>query len=344
MVMEAGEQYYAFELARAARRLAEEVLEVKPGSRVVITADTQSDFRVVQASAEAVFAAGGVPVVIYYHTQPRPQLEPPDPVAAAVANADIWIEHSVCYTMYTQTWHKALEAGVQYCELGGMDVDGMVRCIGNQNITLLAEMGERIIRLLTGCKEFRVTSEPGTDLAFSNEGIQVGMFKMKTNPEKIPIMLAGQISWLPVEASMNGRLVADGVLYPPGEVGLIQNPVEFDVERGRIVELRGMREAKLLKAWIDSLGDETLYRIAHVSLGFNPGIMVPTGRVMEDERAFGDIDFGWGAWVGRPAAGHFDFTVRSVSYWADGVQLCDQGVFVHPQLAPLCREMGVPRH
>ena len=344
MVMEARDEYLAFELARASRRLAEEVLEVKPGTRVVITADTQSDMRVVWANAQAVYAAGGVPVVMLYHTQPRPQMEPPDSVAAAIANTDIWIEHSVSYIMYSHAWHKALEAGVQYCELGGMDADGMVRCIGKQNITLMAEMGERIIRLLTDCKEFHVTSELGTDVTFSNEGVQVGMFKMKTNPEKIPIMLAGQVSWLPVEETLRGKIIADGILYPPAEVGLIQTPVEFEVNAGRIVAIKGQRESKLLQNWINNLKDETLYRIAHVSLGFNPGIMVPTGRVMEDERAFGDIDFGWGAWVGRPAAGHFDLTIRSVSYWMDGVQLCNNGIFVHPELAPLCREMGVPRH
>ena len=132
-VMEAREEYYAFELAKAARKLADEILEVKPGQTVAITADTMSDARVVQASAAAVFAAGGLPTILLYHTQPRPQMEPPAPVAAAVASADIWIEHAVSYVMYTRAWHKALDAGVQYCELGGMDADGMVRCIGQQS-------------------------------------------------------------------------------------------------------------------------------------------------------------------------------------------------------------------
>jgi hypothetical protein len=60
---------------------------------------------------------------------------------------------------------------------------------------------------------------------------------------------------------------------------------------------------------------------------------VPTGRILEDERAFGDIDFGWGAWVDRPAAGHFDFTCRQVSLSANGVQILREGRFVEPTLA-----------
>lgn len=342
-VMEARDEYYQFEMARAASKLAREILEVKPGQTVVITADTQSDGRVVWASASAVHAAGGVPVVVYYHSQPRPQMEPPAPVAAAVAAADIWIEHAVNYTMYTHAWHKALEAGVQYCELGGMDVDGMVRCIGQQDVGLLAEMGERIIRLLTDA-EVRITSASGTDVTFHNRGVKVGEFKMKATPARTPIMLAGQVSWQPVEESMHGRIVADGILYPPAEVGIMTETVSFDVAAGRITAIGGGREARLLQNWTDQLNDPTIYRIAHVSYGFNPGIPVPTGRVVEDERAFGDMDFGWGAWVGRPSAGHFDFTVRSVSVWANGVPLEKDGVFVHPELAELCRAMGVPRH
>jgi len=270
-------------------------------------------------------------------------MEPPAPIAAAVASADIWIEHAVAYTMYTHAWHTALEAGVQYCELGGMDVDGMVRCVGQQDVHLLAEMGERVIRLLTDA-EIRITSATGTDVTFHNRGAQVGAFKMKANPEKIPIMLPGQVSWLPVEASMQGTLIADGILYPPSEVGILNETVRFDVESGRITGISGGREARLLQNWLDVLNDPTMMRIAHVSYGFNPGIPVPTGRVVEDERAFGDVDFGWGAWVGRPAAGHFDFTIRSVSFWANGEPLSANGIFVHPELAELCRAMGVPRH
>ena len=74
------------------------------------------------------------------------------------------------------------------------------------------------------------------------------------------------------------------------------------------------------------------------------GVRVPTGRILEDERAFGDIDFGWGAWVGRLATGHFDFTCRQISLWADGIQILDKGHYVEPTLATLCREMGVAGH
>jgi len=343
LVMEASDRYYDLEMALAAKRLAEEILEIKRGQTVAITADSASDYRVVEASAKAVFAAGGIPIILYYHTQLRPQMELPSPIAAAVAAADIWIEHAVSYTMYTKSWHKALEAGVQYCELGGMDVDGMVRCIGQQNISLMAEMGEEVIGLLTDA-DVHVTSLAGSDVRFHNKGVTVGEFKMKANPQKIPIMLAGQVSWSPVEKSLNGKLMADGILYPPTEIGIMNETVEFIIKEGRIITIEGAKEAKLLRNWINQLNDQTMYRIAHISVGFNPGIPLPTGRIVEDERAFGDIDFGFGAWVGRPAAGHFDFTCRQVTITANGEKLQENGRYVHPKLSSLCRAMGVPHH
>lgn len=338
-VVEARDEYYSLELARAARRLADEILEVRPGQTVAITADTQSDARVVWATAAAIHAAGAVPIVVTHHTQARPQMEMPKPVAAAVGAADIWIEFAVSYTVYTHGWHAALAAGVQYCGLNGLDADGMVRCIGQQDVGSLAAMADVVERLLSDA-DMRVASAAGSEITFSNHGIKVGEFKMKANAGKIPIMLAGQVSWSPVETSLQGRLVADGILYPPTEAGILHEPIVFDIEAGRIVRLAGGSEARLLQKWLDARNDPNLYRIAHISMGFNPGVPSPTGRILEDERAFGDIDFGFGAWVGRPAAGHFDFTCRQVSAWANGAPIMQDGAFVHPELARLLPGLG----
>ncbi len=342
-VVEARDEYYALELAAAARRMVDEILEVKPGQRVVITTDSHTDERVVRASAAAVFAAGALPIRIDYPLARSPLEEMPAPIAAAVAAADIWIELTIGCTVYTSAWQAAVDAGVQYYGPNGVDVDGMVRCIGRTDVRLIEELGRRLEQLLIGAT-MRVTSAAGSDITFTNPKTPLAAFRMRANAEKIPIMLAGQISWTPVEETMAGILVADGVLSEPKEVGLIDTPLVVTVAGGRIQSIEGGKEARLLRNWIAERRDPTLHRIAHVSTGFNPGILTPSGRILEDERAFGDIDFGWGAWVGRPAAGHVDFTCRQVTIEADGVLLQKDGLFVHPDLAEICRAMGVPRH
>lgn len=38
-----------------------------------------------------------------------------------------------------------------------------------------------------------------------------------------------------------------------------------------------------------------MFRLAHYSIGFNPGVTKPTGRIVEDERLFGCIEMGIGS-------------------------------------------------
>ena len=58
-------QYYEYELAKAARMLVSEMFKLKPGETFVVTADTESDPRVVDATAAAAFAAGAKPLVVW---------------------------------------------------------------------------------------------------------------------------------------------------------------------------------------------------------------------------------------------------------------------------------------
>ena len=56
---------YEFELGKAAKILVEELFKLKAGEEFVITFDTESDMRVVEATARATFAAGAKPIVIW---------------------------------------------------------------------------------------------------------------------------------------------------------------------------------------------------------------------------------------------------------------------------------------
>ena len=95
--------YLAFELAQGARKLVEDVMQTKAGEDLVITADTSSDWRVVEATAQAAYAAGARPTVVWYESRPDAVMEPPGPVAGAVREADVWID-------VTDTFAAKLEA------------------------------------------------------------------------------------------------------------------------------------------------------------------------------------------------------------------------------------------
>ncbi|PKW17742.1 leucyl aminopeptidase (aminopeptidase T) [Saccharopolyspora spinosa] len=99
----------------------------------------------------------------------------------------------------------------------------------------------------------------------------------------------------------NSTLVFDGALWPPAEIGLLRSPVRCKVENGMVTEITGDRDAEVFRDWTESFDDPNMFRSTHWSLGFNPGVLVSTGRIAEDERVFGCVEIGIGtkgAWIG----------------------------------------------
>ena len=99
---------------------------------------------------------------------------------------------------------------------------------------------------------------------------------------------------------------------------------------------------------MESLNDpENMYRLAHYSLGFNPGIRAITGRIVEDERVFGCIEFGIGSQgksiLGKEwaAAGHTDGIVLNPTIILDGKTFEEDGVYQHPEIREYCRKLGI---
>ena len=159
---EPRDEYYYLELNKAAHKL---VTELRPaaGKQVLITADTASDMRVARATAAAVYAVGGVPTLISYHTLDEPMVEPPKPVLGASQQAEIWYNFSVAYQLYSPAYHAAVDNGCIYVELTGMDVDMMVRTIGRVNYPPMQEMADLLYEMSQKADVVRLTTPAGSD-------------------------------------------------------------------------------------------------------------------------------------------------------------------------------------
>lgn len=346
--MEMRDEYMSFEIAKGALTLARDVMLVKPGENVVITGDSCTDRRVVEAAANAVHAIGGQPTVIYYPTAPNSCMQPYAPIAAAVEHADVWIEFTYSYIMHSPAFRAALAAGCRYICLTGMDAMMMVRTISNIDYGLVIELGEMLQRHVQEADEVIVRSAAGTDLKGYNRGRKVRLSGKRATEKGYPVMLAGQISWCPIEETIEGTLVFDGALWPPLELGRLTSPVAMTLKEGRVSDIRGGHEAQVFKRWMEGLGDpENMYRLAHYSLGFNPGVTAITGRIVEDERVFGCIEFGIGSQgksiMGKEwaAAGHTDGIVLNPTIILDGKVYEEDGVYRHPEVVALCRKLGI---
>jgi leucyl aminopeptidase (aminopeptidase T) len=344
---EAHNTFLGLELANSARKLVEEVMLVKKKETVVITADTSSDWRVVQATANAVYCVAAEPVVILYETRPNVSMEPPSPVSGALKNADVWIEYSLSYILHSQAYKESLKGGCRYICLSGMDVLMMVRTIGKVNYLKIIGLGEALRALIGNANEVKIESPGGTDLIAYNQGRKVRLSGKLADTKGEPIMLGGQVSWCPVEETINGSLVFDGTLWPPDSLGKLKSPVKLILKEGIIKEIDGGYEAKIFGKWLSSFNDPNMYRLAHYSLGFNPGVTELTGRIVEDERLFGCIEFGIGSQgaqiMGKTfsAAAHTDGVVLMPSITLDGKPIEKEGKYLQRDLVKLCRDMSV---
>jgi leucyl aminopeptidase (aminopeptidase T) len=345
---EVRDEYLGWEVQSGARKLVEEVMLTKKREHVVITADTSSDMRVVNATAGAVLAAGAVPTVILYPTQKTAVMEPPPPVAGAIRNADVWIEFAVAYILHTEAYKEALKSGVRYICLTGMDALMMVQTIERVRYGKLLEMGSLLCEIVQKADKVEITAPAGTDLVAFNQGRRTRQSGKLADTKGEPIMLGGQISWCPVEETINGRIVFDGALWPPAELGKLYEPVTLDVKNGVVTAIRGGSEAKIFERWMAGFNDPNMYRIAHYSLGFNPGVIRPTGRIVEDERIFGCIELGIGSQgaqiMGKTwsAASHTDGVILNPTILLDGAVMEKNGVYQIPQLIDACQKLGVP--
>ncbi|MCE4612659.1 MAG: hypothetical protein F7C07_02360 [Desulfurococcales archaeon] len=337
------------EVVEASLKLVRDVLGIGRGQEVVITADTLSDWRVVEAVASSVRLVGGKPLVTWY---PAPsgvgkavdRAVPSRSLVSALKSADAWIELNKAWLLYSSIYDEVLsESRLKYMCLVGMDADMMVRMIGRVDVKTLYEFQRALARITGEQRKMRIMSPSGTDLSFENDPERPVIAEGEVaGPGEY--MLFGQVSWAPIEDSIDGVVVIDGSLWPPEELGLLRSPVKLYIERGRIVDIEGGVEAGIFKSWLESFRDDRMYYLAHISYGCNPGARL-SGNILEDERVWGVVDFGFGsqaeAFKGSLglAASHTDGICTLPTVAGDKSIILENGAYVHPDLAGLAEKL-----
>lgn len=341
---------YDYELPHAARILIEDMFKAKEGETFIITADTESNENVVNATAQAVYAVGGKPMVIWLAAPngvgkaADPDL-PVDALSEALRNADAWIEFNNKWLLYSTPFERAFKDNdrLRYMNLVGMNEDMMIRLIGSVNTNLLKEFMIKVRDMTMATKKIKITTPAGTDLEFENNPSHPFSCDYGKADEPGIHYLSGQIGWCPEFETINGKLVFDGAIDPP--LRMLREPVALHIEKGRVIDIEGGREAVEFKNWLESFNDPNMFRLAHICYGFNPGAKL-TGNIVEDERIWGCTEWGLGYQSkedappeGIPAVSHTDGICLNTSMWLDGVQLLDKGVVVHEDLKDLADKL-----
>jgi leucyl aminopeptidase (aminopeptidase T) len=343
-------EYYEYELGQTAYKISSELFKLKAGETIVITADTESDRRAVEALATAAFTVGAKPMVVWLASplgvgKAADSMLPLEPLTAALKATDAWAEFNNKYLLYSTPFETAERENkhLRYLNLSGMNVDMLVRTIGRVDMQALGEFQSKLADMLRAAKKIHLTSPAGEDveMEFDRKAPVVNDVGFADTPG--PHFLSGQLT-AGYSSSVNGVIVFDGSVTPP--IGLVKEPVRLHVKNGRVEKIEGGRDALTLDAWLKSFRDPDMLRMAHLSFGLNPGAKL-TGNIVEDERVWGCTEWGLG-YVGpdltkdgnpMPAPSHTDGICLNTSAWIDGEQVFEKGEVVHPQLIDLARKL-----
>jgi len=341
---------YEYELGKAGSTLAE-LFALKDGESFVITADTESDPRVVDATARAAFSRGAKPMVIWMASplgvgKAADPLLPLEALTAVLKEADAWVEFNNKWLLYSTPFDIAMQENkkLRYLCLVGMDTEMMVRVIGRVDFKVLKDFEELVTAKTLKAKHVRMTTPAGEDVEFDMDPTRPISCETGYVDTPGPHMMAGQIGWAPVFESINGTIVFDGSLVPP--VGLLKTPVRLTVKNGEVIKIEGSSEAAQFEAWLKSFNHPQMFKLAHVCYGFNPGARL-TGNILEDERVWGGTEWGLGQVgpmylppKGILAPSHTDGICLNTSVWLDDKQITDKGRVVDPELAKLAKQLG----
>jgi hypothetical protein len=113
-------------------------------------------------------------------------------------------------------------------------------------------------------------------------------------------------------------------MWPLTELGILRGRVALTIDKGYAIAVEGGGEALIYGRWLRDFSEPTAMLMDHACYDFNPGIIKASGRILEDERVFGCMQFGVGATeLGSPV--HSDSVVLNPSVGSMACRLSRKG-------------------
>lgn len=276
------------EYAEVTRRVVERMGELTPDEEAVVVADpgTVELGRALTRAARAADADGVLTVA--------PRLdghgaEPIDSVAAAMKAADVVFvvtEHSLAHT---EARKEAAANGVRVAILRGVTPEMLVEGAMTADFDAVRETTGLVCDALAAASDVRVTAPEGTDARMRLDGrpsFPLDGFFHDYGFSNLPPGLAVSS---PVEGTAEGRIVLD---HAVDGIGAVDEPIELDLEEGRVVDVRGGSSAAALRETLDG-ADDGARNLAEFAPGTNPAARL-TPNLAECKKRLGVLDVALG--------------------------------------------------
>lgn len=310
------------ELDRAVKTVVRQCMGIQPGEDVLVVCNpvTEEIGALMRIEAQGEGADATLAVI---SERDSAAAEPPRPVAAAMAAADVVLAPTIQSLSHTAARKAASDAGVRIGTLPGVTEEMLGRLMTG-DLEEIRRRGWAVVTALNRASEVRITCAHGSDLRIGLEGrmgiVDAGELGSRGAFGNLP---CGEGFIAPVEGTTEGTLVIDGSI---ASVGLLETPVELTVREGHLVEATGPDGEHLMELLTVHGEDGT--NVAELGIGTNEEAIL-TGNILEDEKILGTchVAFGASAAIGGTVQVpvHLDCVVLEPTVEIDGETIVSGG-------------------
>ncbi|WP_440766815.1 aminopeptidase [Natronorubrum sp. DTA7] len=260
-------------------------------------------------------------VIVCYPPGETHGSEPPAPVAAAMAGADVVLAPTTKSLSHTRARTEANEAGARVATLPGITEDVFTTGLDADYESIAAHCDD-VLEQVADADEIRVTTPAGTDITF---GIGDREWLADTGivhePGIMSNLPAGEVFVSPETAT--GTFVVDGTMRPHG---LLEEDhrLTFEVEDGLVTHISDDEIRGTVEGAAEDVGDAA-YNLAELGIGTNVAVTELVGSVLLDEKAAGTVHIAIGdnAGIGgeTEAPIHLDGILREPTVYADDAEV-----------------------
>lgn len=272
----------------AVRTVIRDCMNISPGEEVLVVCNpvTEEIGALMRIEAQGEGADATLAVI---SERDSAAAEPPDVVAAAMAEADVVLAATIQSLSHTAARKRASEAGVRIGTLPGVTEEMLARLM-NGDLEETRRLSWAVAELMNEASEARITCAHGSDLRLGLEGrlaiADGGELGTRGAFGNLP---CGEGFIAPVEGTAEGTLVVDGSI---AGVGLLDTPVELTVADGHLTAATGGDGDTLMRLLTAHGKDGT--NVAELGIGTNDEAIL-TGNILEDEKILGTAHVAFGA-------------------------------------------------
>lgn len=314
-------------MSRGASKVVNVCAKIQPGEHVLIVTEL-SRMSIAQALATEVYRVGAEPAICIMEPRKQDSEEPPKEIAAAMKASDAFLSVVGKSITHTHAVKEAIAAGSRGLVLTHFTEEMMMHGGIEGDFEQAKRVCTAMAEGMAGAEKIVLTSPSGTHLEYSAKGRRGNKLYCMVEPGQFSTLPTVEANVSPLEGTANGVIVADGSIPYIG-IGVLEEPVTLKVENGRIVDISGGRQAKMLADNLASKNDPNVYNIAEHGVGLNPKCHF-CGFMLEDEGVFGTCHIGIGTSITLggtvKAACHYDVIMKDGTIVADGKTLMKDGV------------------